>query len=116
MTFTDGGTPQGADMTPTPTEPVPFEQALAELERILRSLEDGTTTLEESLAQYERGVALLKGCYQRLRDAEQRILKVTGLDADGKPVLEVFEHTASVEKAEEKRRPPKNKGGSGTLY
>jgi exodeoxyribonuclease VII small subunit len=90
-------------MTPDAPEPLAFEQALADLERILRSLEDGTTSLEEGLAQYERGVALLRGCYERLRDAEQRILKVSGLDADGRPVLEPFQHSAAVEPAEKKR-------------
>lgn len=95
-------------MSPTSSESLSFEQALAELERILRSLEDGATTLEESLAQYERGVGLLKGCYQHLREAEQRIVKVAGLDADGKPVLEGFEHVASVEQ----KRPKAKPGGS----
>src|SRR5580700_8500470 len=84
-------------MTPSPSDSLSFEKALADLERILRNLEDGTTSLEESLAQYERGVALLKGCYRQLQDAEQRILKLTGIDGDGKPILEVFNHTATLE-------------------
>ncbi len=92
-------------MSPSSSDSLSFEQALAELERILRNLEDGTTTLEESLAQYERGVGLLKGCYQQLRDAEQRIVKVTGLDGDGKPVLEKFEHVATVEQKRAKPKP-----------
>ena len=93
-------------MSPSSSDSLSFEQSLAELERILRNLEDGTTGLEESLAQYERGVGLLKGCYQQLRDAEQRIVKVAGIDAEGKPALEPFEHSATVERvtAEEKRR------------
>ncbi|MFO0851263.1 MAG: exodeoxyribonuclease VII small subunit [Gemmataceae bacterium] len=44
------------------TESPRFEQALAELDRILRDLEDGTTTLDDALARYERGVGLLKLC------------------------------------------------------
>jgi exodeoxyribonuclease VII small subunit len=72
-----------------------FENALAELEQILRSLEDGGTTLEESLAKYERGVSLLKHCYARLQDAEQRITVLAGLDADGKPLVKPFDHAAS---------------------
>lgn len=72
-----------------------FEQALAELEQIVRDLEDGTTTLEESLARYERGVGLLKGCYAQLRAAEQKIAMLAGLDGEGKPVLQPFEHAAS---------------------
>lgn len=88
--------------------PPKFEQALSELERILRDLEDGTTTLEDSLARYERGVGLLRQCYGQLRDAEQRIQQLAGLTADGKPDLKPFDHTAAVEKP--KRRP---RGGDG---
>ena len=45
-------------MTPTEPPPLRFEQALAELESILRELEDGTTSLEDALERYERGVGL----------------------------------------------------------
>ncbi len=93
-------------MSPSPSDDLSFEQALVELERILRNLEDGTTTLEESLAQYERGIGLLKGCYQQLRVAEQRIVKVTGVDAEGKPVLEAFEHVAMIEQKRGQPKPP----------
>lgn len=72
-----------------------FEEDLAELEQILRQLEDGTTTLEDSLAQYARGVALWKSCYERLRDAEQRILALTGVDEEGNPKLEPFHHSSA---------------------
>jgi len=91
-------------MSPQAESPA-FEDALAELERILRSLEDGATSLEESLAQYERGVSLLKCCYQKLRNAEQRIVLLTGADEDGRPALQPFEHASAVEphKPEEKR-------------
>jgi exodeoxyribonuclease VII small subunit len=95
-----------------------FEQALAELEQILRDLEDGTTTLDESLARYERGVGLLKSCYAQLQAAEQKIALLAGLDADGKPVLQPFDHAASDSPAADaKRRParPKPPGNSG-LY
>lgn len=79
------------------TEPEPsFEDALAQLEQILRRLEDGTTNLEESLSQYERGIGLLKRCYGQLRDAEQRILLLTGSDDDGRPVTEPFTHSSAV--------------------
>ena len=91
------------DSTPQPPR---FEQALGELEKILRDLEDGTTSLEDALARYERGVGLLKHCYGQLRDAEQKIRQLTGLTEDGKPDLKPFDHTASVEKA----KPPTSKG------
>jgi exodeoxyribonuclease VII small subunit len=87
---------------PAPAE-IPFEEALAALEQIVRDLEDGSTGLEESLAKYEQGIGLLKQCYDRLRDAEQRIVKLAGCCEDGSPVLEPFGHTASTE-ADSKRK------------
>jgi exodeoxyribonuclease VII small subunit len=50
-----------------------FENALAELEAVLRKLEDGSTTLDDSLAAYERGIGLLKACQAKLSTAELRI-------------------------------------------
>jgi exodeoxyribonuclease VII small subunit len=101
-------------MPPPDTEPVRFEQALAELERILRDLEDGNTSLEDSLARYERGVALLRQCYGQLRDAEQKVRLLAGLTDDGGPDLRPFEHTASIEAAKASvRRTPKNPRDGG---
>ena len=50
-----------------------FEAALNELESIVRKLEEGDLTLENSLALYERGVELSRFCHARLADAEKRI-------------------------------------------
>lgn len=80
------------------TENLKFEQALAELERVLRDLEDGNTTLDDALARYERGVQLLRICYGQLKDAEQKIQMLSGIGEDGKPQLVPFEHVASVTK------------------
>jgi exodeoxyribonuclease VII small subunit len=77
-----------------------FEQAMAELERIVRELEDGQTGLEESLSRYEQGVGLLKHCYGQLRQAEQRILLLAGEDGEGRPVTRAFEHAATLEGAQ----------------
>jgi len=53
-----------------------FEQALAELERIVAQLESGQAPLEQSIALYERG-ALLKGhCEKRLEAARLRVEKI----------------------------------------
>jgi len=93
-------------MSPSPTESLSFEKALADLESILRHLENGSTSLEDSLAQYECGIGLLKGCYLKLREADQRILKLAGVDGEGKPVLEPFEHAAAIEAVPEKRTSP----------
>jgi exodeoxyribonuclease VII small subunit len=77
-------------------EQLTFEQAMADLERIVRDLEDGRTGLEESLSRYEQGIALLKRCYTQLRQAEQRISELTGADRAGNPVTRPFEHAATV--------------------
>jgi exodeoxyribonuclease VII small subunit len=50
-----------------------FETALAELETIVKTLEDGDLTLERSLALFERGVQLARFCHARLDEAERRI-------------------------------------------
>ena len=71
-----------------------FESALAELEKIMRELEDGQIGLEESLAHYEKGVTLLRKCYGQLQKAEQRIMLLKGVDGDNRPVTEPFEAVA----------------------
>ena len=80
-----------------------FEQALVELECIVRELEDGQTGLEESLCRYEQGVGLLKRCYGQLRQAEQRILLLTGEDGDGQPVTRPFDHAATLDPLKPRR-------------
>lgn len=81
-------------MSETPS----FEDDLAELEDVLRALESENTSLDDALAKYERGVVLLRQCYARLKDAEQKIVQLTGVNADGSPMLEPFEHKAAVTK------------------
>ncbi|MFN3884222.1 MAG: exodeoxyribonuclease VII small subunit [Rhodocyclaceae bacterium] len=61
-------------MEPTAaTTPASFEAALQELERLVQTLEAGNLPLEDSLAAFERGMALLKFCQETLSAAEQRI-------------------------------------------
>ena len=50
-----------------------FEGAIAELETIVKRLEEGDLALEQSLALYERGVQLSRFCHARLEEAERRI-------------------------------------------
>jgi exodeoxyribonuclease VII small subunit len=50
-----------------------FEGAIAELETIVKKLEEGDLALEQSLALYERGVQLSRFCHARLEAAERRI-------------------------------------------
>ena len=54
-----------------------FEAAIAELESIVKKLEDGDMALEQSLALYERGVQLSRFCHARLEEAERRIEVLT---------------------------------------
>ena len=51
-----------------------------------------------ALARYEQGVALLRACHAQLEAAEQRILLLTSVEADGRPALAPFRHEASVRK------------------
>ena len=50
-----------------------FESAIAELETIVKTLEEGDLALEKSLELYERGVQLSRFCHSRLEQAERRI-------------------------------------------
>ena len=54
-----------------------FEQALAELEKIVGALESGQTPLEESIRIYERGAALKSHCESKLEAARLRVEKIT---------------------------------------
>ena len=53
-----------------------FENSLGELEQIVTRMEQGDQTLEESLQDFERGVALSKTCQDLLKKAEQRVAKL----------------------------------------
>lgn len=53
--------------------PKDFEQALAELEKIVTSMEAGNMSLEASLVAYERGVELARACQAQLQKAEQQV-------------------------------------------
>jgi exodeoxyribonuclease VII small subunit len=57
----------------TPVEELSFEAARDELEQVVQRLEDGSTSLEEALALWERGEALYRACRTRLEAAEARI-------------------------------------------
>ncbi len=65
-----------------------FEASLGELEKIVRKLEDGDLSLEESLKLFEDGVKLSRECQERLNQAERRI-EVLLKDEDGNPTLEI---------------------------
>lgn len=55
------------------SEPITFEQAIAELEGIVKKLEKGELTLDESISFFQRGVELTKYCNKKLDEAERSI-------------------------------------------
>jgi exodeoxyribonuclease VII small subunit len=55
-----------------------FKEASEELEAIVRALEEDNLELEESLARYERGVALLRSLRERLAQAQQKVTVLMG--------------------------------------
>ena len=61
-----------------------FEDALRELEQVVAKLESGDVPLDESITLYERGAALKKRCEAKLKDAEEKVAKLT-VDAEGNP-------------------------------
>ena len=63
---------------PVPVADLTFREALGELEGIVALLESNTLELEESLARYERGVALLASLQKRLSAAEQQVEVLMG--------------------------------------
>jgi exodeoxyribonuclease VII small subunit len=60
-----------------------FEQHLAELEQLVHKLENGQLGLSESLKCFEAGLAHLRACQCRLREAEERVSLVLSVDAEG---------------------------------
>lgn len=77
-----------------------FEPSLAQLEQIVRQLEQGNLTLAQSLDAYQKGVELLKVCYGGLQEAEQRIRVLTGVDASGQVSVEDFNAADSLTRSE----------------
>jgi exodeoxyribonuclease VII small subunit len=59
-----------------------FEQALAELEKIVAQMERGDVALEDSIALYQRGAALKAHCETKLKDAQLKVEQIV-LGPDG---------------------------------
>ena len=65
-----------SDAKSKPVDKMSFEEALAELEGIVRQLEAGEVELEKSIAIYERGAALKAHCESRLKSAELKVEQI----------------------------------------
>ena len=66
-----------------------FEKSLNELETLVRDLEQGELSLEQSLTAFERGVRLTRECQQALTSAEQRVEQLVQ-GANGQPETRPF--------------------------
>ena len=69
-------------MSKKKTTPASFEDSLSELEALVESMENGELSLEESLAAFERGIALSRDCQQALQAAEQKVEILTARTPD----------------------------------
>lgn len=72
-----------------------FENNLARLEQIVRSMERGDVSLEESLKLFQEGTALVQSCGKLLDEAELIVSKIM-TDSNGEPVEGEFPHETDI--------------------
>lgn len=77
-------------MSEKAAEKLSFEEALGDLEAIVRELESGQGDLEKSITDYERGMKLKEQCMKRLADAKLKVEKIMQTQS-GKVVTEPFD-------------------------
>ena len=71
-------------MTDKAVKEMTFEEAMTALEDVVRQLESGDVALETSITLYERGAELKSHCEAKLREAEEKVAKIT-LNDKGEP-------------------------------
>lgn len=67
-----------------------FEKKLTRLEEIVKSMEGGDLTLENSLKLFEEGIRLSRECHGQLDQAEQKVKLLLKVEQDGTAVTEDF--------------------------
>jgi exodeoxyribonuclease VII small subunit len=72
---------------PADIDAMSFEDALAELEGIVRRLEGGQVKLDDAIQSYERGAQLKRHCEKKLNEAQQRVDRIV-IGADGAVTVE----------------------------
>jgi exodeoxyribonuclease VII small subunit len=80
-------------------EGIDFEKSIAELEALVERMESGELSLEQSLKDFERGVALTRSCQKALADAEQKVKILLGRNDNA--TLQPFESNADVDDADD---------------
>lgn len=68
-----------------------FEQALTELETIVKHMDSGELSLEASLQSFEKGIGLIRQCQSQLQQAEQKVQQL--LEAESGLILEEFSNS-----------------------
>jgi exodeoxyribonuclease VII small subunit len=71
-------------MTEATVSEMSFEVAMAELDQVVAKLERGEVPLDDSIKLYERGAELKAHCEAKLKDAEEKVEKIS-VGSDGKP-------------------------------
>lgn len=79
-------------MSKKQANPQQFEQMIAELESIVQQLEQGDLSLDDALAQFERGIALTRASQQQLQAAEQKVQIL--LQSNAQEQLATFDNPA----------------------
>jgi exodeoxyribonuclease VII small subunit len=71
------------------TDILDFEASMVELESLVERMEEGDQSLEESLKDFERGIALTRSCQKSLQETEQKIQQL--IEKNGQDVLVDFD-------------------------
>lgn len=71
------------------TTTLDFESALAELEKLVETMESGDQSLEETLASFQKGIELTRSCQEGLKAAEQKVEQL--IQKNGKYLTEPVE-------------------------
>ena len=71
------------------TEPLDFEASMVELESLVERMEHGEQSLEDSLKDFELGIALTRSCQKSLQETEQKIQQL--IEKSGQDVLVDFD-------------------------
>ena len=69
----------------TKREPIPFEEALARLEKLVAEMESGKLGLDDTMQRFAEGMALAENCTRKLNDAEKKIEILLKKNSDGEP-------------------------------
>ena len=72
-----------------------FEESMTRLEQIVRAMERGDVSLDESLKLFQEGTELVRACNQMLTDAKLQVEKIMAA-SDGSPVAEAFQDEPNV--------------------